>query len=400
MEDFDYIDALAKSELSNRTGVPSKDGWDNIQGKMKRKKRRIFFVFIFLFALLGSFGIYQGINFNSDSDIENNSVTNKKIQQTKSGNNNNSSNTTNTKAVSTSDLDSTSTSVSDATSSLSSTLKSNTSQAGTDTSATKAATRKQPRETSNTVSGNANGIAGTKAGINSKLNNGKNNTKPNNESSSITNSQNKNQFGIAENDGNDAFLLDNAGVKLFPWELITPETLKKKRKKQSKKTKVADFSENLDLMVGLNGFFTPNDYEISKSYVIEVSYSKEKKLKNNYFLNYGVALQFRNLRYKKDSISFNKGELSLNIHTNIEKRFGNFGIEAGAYVGYEIYSPNNELFNNINANFFEQKINYGLATALNYKKISLVFKYELSPYIDYLGNKKYGGFIIGVKYDF
>ncbi|MBC8756785.1 hypothetical protein H2O64_19080 [Kordia sp. YSTF-M3] len=398
MEDFDYIDALAKSELSNRTAVPSKGGWNDIQGKMKRKKRSIFFVFIFLFALLGSFGIYQGINFNSDSDIENNSVTNKNLQQIKSGNNNNSNNSANTKVISTSDLDSTS--VSDATSDSTLISKNNTSQAGTDTSATKAATNKQPRKTSNTVSGNENGIVETKAGINSKLNNEKNKAASNNKLNSITNSQNKNQFGIAENDGDEAFLLENVGVKLFPWELITPETLKKKRKKKSKKAKATDFSENLDLMVGLNGFFTSNNYEISKSYVIEVSYTKEKKLKNNYSLNYGAALQFRNLRFKNDSISFNSGELSLNINTNIEKRFGNFGIEAGAYLGYEIYSPNNELFNNINANFFEQKINYGLATALNYKKIALVFKYELSPYIDYLGNKKYGGFIIGVKYDF
>jgi hypothetical protein len=92
--------------------------------------------------------------------------------------------------------------------------------------------------------------------------------------------------------------------------------------------------------------------------------------------------------------------LSLNIQSSIEKRFGNYGVEAGAYIGYEIYSPNNEIFNNIGANFFERKINYGLATALKYKKISLIFKYELSPYINYLGNKKTGAFIIGVKYDF
>lgn len=391
MEDFDYIDALAKSELSNRAVAPSVDGWNNVQQKMKRKKRRRLLVFLCLFALLCSFGIYQGINFNAD--IENNSVTNKNNDSIS-----NSTSTSTSNSISTSD--SNSTSASDSISDSTSISKNNTSQAETNTSTSNNATRASNQHpTTNTLKGNQNGVANMEANININIHHNQHDGSQTDNRTHRSNQQNdESELVISEEDSEIS--AEANGLKLYPWELITPETLQKKRKKQTKKAKVDDFYENLDLMVGLNGFFSPNNYEVLKSYIVEASYSKEKKLKNNYFINYGAALQFRNLRYKKDSISFNKGELSLNIQSNIEKRFGNFGIEAGAYVGYEIYSPNNELFNNINANFFEQKINYGLATALNYKKISLVFKYELSPYIDYVGNKKYGGFIIGVKYDF
>lgn len=388
MEDSDYIDALAQSGLSNRTVTPSVDGWNNVQQKMKRKKRRRFFVFFLLFALLCAVGIYQGINFNTDIDAQNNSVTNKNTEQLKSGNSKNSNNNIHTNAVS--DLISTSTSNSDSTS----TSKNNTSQA---------ATHKQQHQTSNNLHGDKNGVAQTQSGINSRYNDQNNNGIYNGAKNAKTATK-ENQFSTNKkvnfDDSDENFALNSVGLKLFPWELITPETLKKKRKKQKKATKAEKVYENLDLMIGLNGFLTPNDYKFTQSYVIEVLYTEEKKLKNDYYFNYGVSLQFRNLHFKNDSISFNRGELSLNVLSNIEKRFGNFGIEAGAYVGYEFYAPNNKIFNNIRVNFFEQKINYGLATTLNYKKIGLVFKYEFSPYINYLGKKKTGAFTIGVKYDF
>jgi len=383
MEDFDYIDALAKSELSNRTGTPSVDGWNQVQQKMKQKKRKRFFVFFLLFALIASFGIYQGINFNSD--IENNSVTNK-------NNDSNSTSISSSDSTSTSNSDSNSTSISNSTSS--------SDQAETNTLATEGVTRgNDQNQTANAVKGNQNGIVNTEAKLNSNVQNSHRDGSQTKEGT-ITNKQQNSESDLVISEEDSKISAEANGLKLYPWELITPETLKKKRKKQAKKANADDFYENLDLMVGVNGFFSSNNYEISKSYVVEVSYTQEKKLKNNYFLNYGAALQFRNLHFKKDSIRFNKGELSFNIQSNIEKRFGNFGIEAGVYLGYEFYSPNNEIFNNIGVNFLEQKINYGLATSLNYKKIGLVFKYEFSPYIDYLGNTKYGGFIIGVKYDF
>ena len=363
MEDYDYIDALAKSELANRTAVPATDGWQTVQQKMKRKNRRKFLLFLLLFALLCIVGIYQGINFNSE--IDSNSVTDKNIEQFKS------SNKTNLDTESTSDKDK------------------NTSQAGTNTSGTQTETQKNQHQTVNNTKRTQNAVAKTLTGINSNQKN---------KDATYNDAINAETFSFS--DETEILQSEAFGLKLAPWQLVPPDVLKKKRKKQTQKKKVDDFHENLDLMIGVNGFFTPNSYQIPRSYVVEVSYSEEKKLKNNYFINYGVALQFRNLHFKKDSIRFNSGELSLNIQSNIEKRFGNFGIEAGVYTGYEFYSPNNELFNRINASFFDRKINYGLATALNYKKIGLVFKYELSPYINYLGNKKYGGFIIGVKYDF
>ena len=109
-------------------------------------------------------------------------------------------------------------------------------------------------------------------------------------------------------------------------------------------------------MVGFNGFVRPNDYNFIGSYVVELSYTDEKKLKKDFFFKYGMSLQLRNLRFKKDSISFNKGELSINVHSGIEKRFGNFGVEVGPYLGYELHSPNNEFFNDNTSNFFEEKI--------------------------------------------
>ncbi|QHI36953.1 hypothetical protein IMCC3317_23240 [Kordia antarctica] len=361
MEDFDYIDALAQSELSNRTAVPSADGWNIIQQKMKRAKRKKFLVFFLLFALICSFGIYQAINFNSE--IDSNSVTNKNLEQFKSGNNNNSNQHKNTDSNSSSLSDSLSTSTSTSISDK------DASQAGTNTAGTQTTTQKNQYQTAKNT--NTTSISSSISFSNTTLENTE-----------------------------EEFLLEAAGVKLTPWELITPETLKRKRKKRSKKAKAEKVYENLDLMIGLNGFFKPNDYEFFKSYVIEVSYTEEKKLKNNYYLNYGASVQFRNLRFKNDAGSFNRGELSLNLLTSLEKRFGNYGVEAGAYIGYEFYAPNNKIFDSKIANFFERKINYGLATTLNYKKIGLVFKYEFSPYINYLGNKRFGGFTIGVKYDF
>lgn len=374
MEDFDYIDALAKSELSNRTGTPSVDGWNNIQQKMKRKKHKRFFVYFLLFVLVASFGIYQAINFNTD--VENNAITNK--------NNDSNSNST---SISSSDSTSNSTSTSG--------------QTETNTLATPDATRKSHQhQTANTVkSTQKNDVNMVVIMRNSNVQN-RNRDGSQTNTTTFENKQLMDKTDLAISQEDSEISAEATGLKLYPWELITPESLKKKREKQAKKEQEADFYENLDLMVGLNGFFTPNDYEILKSYVVEVSYTQEKKLKNNYFFNYGMALQFRNLHFKKDSISFNRGEVSLNFQSNIEKRFGNFGIEAGAYLGYELYSPNNDVFSRSHTNFFEQKINYGLATSLKYKKIGLVFKYELSPFINSLGKKKNSGFIIGIKYDF
>jgi len=394
MEDFDYIDALAQGELSNRTAAPSVDGWADVQQKMNRKKRRKFIIFFLLFGLLCSFGIYQGVNFNTAIDAENNSVTNKNSEQLKSGNSDN-----NIQTNSISDSDNNNTNKLSTSDSIS---KTNTSQAGAYTLQTKVTASNTQSETANAIQGEQSGIVRNNSEVNSSS---KNNTIYNGtENSRITSKEN--QFSSTEivnfNEVEENFVLNAAGLKLYPWELITPELLKKKRKKKKKKSKAEpkEIYENLDIMVGLNGFFTSNDYKLAQSYVVELSYTEEKKLKNNYYFNYGAALQFRNLRFKNDSISFNSGELSLNILSNIEKRFGNFGVEAGVYIGYEFYSPNNEIFNNIGVNFFEQKINYGLATALKYRKIAFVFKYEFSPYIDYLGNKKTGAFTIGVKYDF
>jgi hypothetical protein len=210
-------------------------------------------------------------------------------------------------------------------------------------------------------------------------------------------SQTKN--AILSDDRDENYSLNAAGLKIDLWELETPEMLQRKRKKKHTK-KEEKIYEQLDVMVGFNGFTRPNEYNFTGSYVFELSYTDEKKLKKNYFYKYGASLQFRNLRFKNDSISFNRGELSLNVHSGLEKRFGNFGVEAGTYLGYELYSPNNEFFNDGTSNFFEQKINYGLFSILHYRKVGLVFKYEFSPYINYLGDKKFGAFTIGIKYDF
>jgi hypothetical protein len=392
MEDFDYIDALAQSELSNRTATPFVEGWANVQQKMKRKKRKKFLVFFLLFTLLCAVGIYQGINFNTDIDAQNNSITNKNPEIN-----------IHTDAVSASDSisDSDNTIHANIVSDSTSTSANNTSQAGTYSLRTKVISSKTKSQTVNTIQWQQSGIARNSSEVNS---NSKNRNAIHNSISTSKATTKENQISTNKkvnfDDTTENYALNSAGLKLYPWKLITPEMLKKKRKKKKKVTKAEEIYENLDLMIGLNGFFTSNDYKLAQSYVVELSYTEEKKLKNDYYFNYGAALQFRNLRLKNDSLSFNSGELSLNILSNIEKRFGNFGIGVGAYIGYEFYSPNNEIFNNIGVKFFEQKINYGLVNELKYRKIALVFKYEFSPYINYLGNKKTGAFIIGVKYDF
>lgn len=398
MEDFDYIDSLAKKALSDRTAEPSADGWNMVQQKMKRKKRKRFIIYIVLFGLLCSLGIYVGVN--SGTNIDANTVSSKSTKQLKS---NNSKNTdTNTKVSSTSN--SVSTSTSNSNSSSTSTVN-DASQAGIDTSVAQSESQtKNQYQTANNIHGEKNGILQTKAGVNSQINTTKRNTSANALNVSIkSNSENKlgNETDITFIDGTaEAFYLNAAGLKMYPWELITPDTLKKKRKKKKRSKKVKDIYGNLDLMVGFNGFVEPNDYNFVGSYVFELSYTQEKKLKNNYEFNYGASLQFRNLRFKKDSLSFSRGELSLNAHSSLEKRFGNFGVEAGGYAGYELYSPNNDFFSKNDINLFERKINYGLFSILHYKKVGLVFKYEFSPYINYVGDKKFGAFTIGVKYDF
>lgn len=405
MEDFDYIDALAQGELSNRTATPSVDGWANVQQKMRRKKRRRFLVFFLLFAVLCSFGIYQGINTNTDFDAEHTSVTNKNLEQLKSGNSKNSETNTvaNSESDSTSVSNSTSDSVSNSDSISNSISKNNTSQAGTYSLQTKVTASTTQSGTANTIQGERNNSVRNNSEVNSNSKNKNTNIIYNGVATTKVTSK-ENQFSLTEKinfeETAENFVLNASGAKLYPWELITPETLKKKREKKKSKVEPKEIYENMDLMVGLNGFFTSNDYKLAQSFVVELSYTEEKKLKNEYYFNYGASLQFRNLRFKNDSLSFNSGELSVNILSNIEKRFGNFGIEAGVYIGYEFSSPNNKIFNNIGINFFEQKINYGLATALRYRKIALVFKYEFSPYIDYLGTKRTGAFTIGVKYDF
>ena len=65
MEDFDYIDALAKKALSDRTAKPSEDGWNVVEQKMKHQKRKRLLVYIVLFALLTSLSIYIGVLTNT-----------------------------------------------------------------------------------------------------------------------------------------------------------------------------------------------------------------------------------------------------------------------------------------------------------------------------------------------
>ncbi|MGH1383715.1 hypothetical protein [Kordia sp.] len=383
MEDFDYIDSLAKTALSDRTAEPSADGWNMVQQKMKRKKRKRLIIYIVLCGLLCSLGVYVGVN--SGATIDANAISNK-----------------NTDAKVTSNSNSVLTSSSNSISKVN-----DASQAGIDTSVTQSESQtKNQHQTTNNIHGEKNGILQTKAGVNSQINITKRNDSTN-ASNVSTKSTNGNKLGnetdITFADGEEeVFYLNAAGLKIYPWELIAPEKLKKKRRKKKKKKskKVKEVYENLDLMVGFNGFVESNDYNFIGSYVFELSYTKENKLKKNYEFNYGASMQFRNLRFKNDTLSFNRGELSVNVHSSLEKRYGNFGIEAGGYLGYELYSPNNDFFSENDINLFERKVNYGLFSILHYKKVGLVFKYEFSPYINYVGDKKFGAFTIGVKYDF
>ncbi|WP_430411698.1 hypothetical protein [Kordia sp.] len=382
MEDFDYIDALAKSELSGREATPSNDGWDIVQEKLqrKRKKRRLFLLLLF-FIIISFVGIYHGINFNSD--IDGNSVTNKNTEELNTGNTQNTI----------SDSTSTSTSISNIDTS-------NLSQAEKDALGANDATQNNNQQ-ANKLQGSERGIVNAASKVKSRGSDTQNNILYNGDKKLQQHSSNT----ISETSSaaeSEEIVATAEDVKLYAWELVPPETLKKKRKKRkkAKKEKAKPLYENTDIMVGLNGFFTPNDYQIIKSYVIELSYELKNELKNDYLLNYGVGLQFRNLHFKRDSTSFNKGELSFNLFSNVEKRFGDYSLEAGVYAGYEIYSPNNKFFSTKVKSFFDQKINYGLSAGINYKNVGLIFKYELSPYVNYLGDKKYGGFIIGLKYDF
>ena len=82
MEDFDYIDTLAKSELSGREAMPSKDGWSIVQKKLARKrKRRRLLLFLLLFIAVGSIGVYQVIHYNTTVDAD--SVVNTNVEQQK-----------------------------------------------------------------------------------------------------------------------------------------------------------------------------------------------------------------------------------------------------------------------------------------------------------------------------
>ncbi|AXG68243.1 hypothetical protein KORDIASMS9_00436 [Kordia sp. SMS9] len=386
MEDFDYIDALAKKALSDRTVEPSAEGWTVVQQQMKRKKRKRFFIYIVLFALLCSLGIFVGINSGTaeDASISNQTTKTEHIKPTTTTTNNNNERNTISNSDSTS-------------------IVNDASQAGTNTAAV-ATEEKNQHPTTNNVHGEKNGLAQTQTKHHSRfVEKDRNSTATTINASSFTYSESQ-----LDKEATSSFLnkdggldsLNAAGIQLYNWELIQSDMLTKKRKTKNNSKKPQKIYEQLDVMVGFNGFTRPNDYNFTGSYVVELSYTDEKKLKNDYFFKYGASLQFRNLRFKKDSISFNKGELSINIHSAIEKRFGNFGIEAGPYLGYELHSPNNEFFNNNTSNFFEEKINYGLFSIFHYKKVGLVFKYEFSPYINYLGTKEFGAFTIGVKYDF
>ncbi|WP_420575005.1 hypothetical protein [Kordia sp.] len=400
MEDFDYIDALAKSELSNRTVTPSADGWNVVQQKMKRKKRKRRIAYLFLIALLGSLSIYIGVNITSG--IEESTVSDKNIEQFKSTNQQNKNTIVNS--------DSTSNSIPDSnlSSNSTSTLIANDdiSQAGTNTSGTHSViTAKNKYQTTNKVHGNGNDVVQKQTGNHSRFNNKESDSQLTSVSEVKSNATSETPLNKQNNivviDDEENFSLNTAGLKLYDWKLISPDQLEKKRKKRKKSKKKDEVYENLDVMIGLNGFVSSqDDYKLTGSYVVALSYTDEKKLKNDFYFKYGANLQFRNLRLKNDSLSFNKGELSMNLLSSVEKRFGNFGIEAGAYAGYEFYSPNNDRFADSNTNFFEQKINYGFLAAFNYNKIGLIFRYELSPYINYLGNKKFGAFTVGVKYDF
>ncbi|WP_298510671.1 hypothetical protein [uncultured Kordia sp.] len=399
MEDFDYIDALAKKTLSNHTVQPSADGWQMVQQKMKRKKRKRLLLYIVLFALFCSLGIYVGVH--ATADVNSVEVSNKNTEPLKSSNSNNENNNSdiNNEITSSRSEESSPKSNPDSNSNA---IVNDASQAGTNTSVATSETKSKHQATNN-LYGNKNNLMQQQTGNHSRALMANTTTATSvNTMAATSESENQlhNSTNLAIADGEEDFYVNAAGLKLAPWELVSPEMLKKKRKKRRKSKKAEKVYDNLDLMVGFNGFVNENDYNFIGSYVFELSYTQKDKLKKKYSFNYGASLQFRNLRFKNDSVSFNRGELSMNIHSGLEKHIGNFGVEAGAYVGYEFYSPNNEFFNNININFFERKINYGLFSAVRYKKVGLVFKYEFSPYVNYLGAKKFGAFTIGVKYDF
>lgn len=388
MEDFDYIDALAKSELSGREATPSKDGWSIVQEKLARKrKNRRLLLFLLLFIVIGSVGVYQVIHYNTAVDVD--SVVNTNTEQLKTETSENS----NATIVVANDSLSNSTSDSD---SISTSEK--ISQAEKDELTKNDHADKATQQTQK-LQGSANEIVKASSKAHSRESDIKSDIQykgDKNTTETITNTA----IESAELETSEDMQLEAKGAKLYDWSLLSPETLKKKRRKKEKKKSIKDIYQHMDIMVGTNGFFSQNDYQLLKSYVVEVSFEFHKELKNDYQFNYGTGLQLRNLHYKKDSIRFNKGELSVNIFSNVEKRFGDFSIEAGAYIGYEIYSPNNQFFNDKVRGFFDKKINYGLSTGVNYKNVGLIFKYEISPYINFVGDKKYGGFIIGVKYDF
>ncbi|MEM6686032.1 MAG: hypothetical protein AAF617_09640 [Bacteroidota bacterium] len=398
MEDFDYIDELAKQALSNRTANPSDEGWNVVQQKMKRQKRKRLLIYMFFFALLCSLGIFIGLQTNSENST---TVSGKDAEHSKLNTNSNEDITKRSNSNSDSKLNSTSSS--DSTSS-SNTIANDASPVKIDTSVGTFNATAQQHSTSNNLHGEKNGLVQIKTAHHSQLVEKDKNSQENTSDYFLQNPQKNASFDEKGTstflDTNDEFYREGAGLKLYPWELVAPTLLPKKHKKQQTKKKEVPFYEQLDLMVGFNGFVRPNDYNFIGSYVVELSFTEDQKLKKNYFFTYGMSLQFRNLRFKNDMRSFNKGELSLNMHSGLKKRFGDFGVEGGTYLGYELHSPNNEFFNNDSSNFFEEKINYGLFSILHYKKIGLVFKYEFSPYINYLGDKQFGAFTIGIKYDF
>ncbi|WP_046742934.1 hypothetical protein [Kordia zhangzhouensis] len=367
MEDFDFIDALAKSELSDKTSIPSENGWEIVQQKIKRKKRKRFAVYLLLLMLFGWLSVYTVGHFGEN--IEQNSMTHTKEKKIPSQNK----------------MQHISKSASQEKININS--KEKISIEKVKVSSIDNITRKTSVDVNSTTQINTSSLRSYDKNHSSEQQG---------VDFDMVKKEEEKTF-ILEDD--EVFYMEKVGVKLYEFSLVVPETLQKKRAKQSKKTKKVIY-ENFDVMVGFNGFTSSNNYKFLQSYVVEVSYTEEKELKNNYIFNYGASVQYRNLHIKNDSISFNKGEVSLNLISSFEKRFGHFSIEAGSYVGYELYSPNNELLGYNTSNFFEQKINYGLFSGLHYKKVGLVFKYELSPYITYLGAKKFGAFTVGITYDF
>lgn len=387
MEDFDYIDELVKSELSDRELRPSEDGWDAIREKMKRKKRkrRLFFILPLLFGL--GVGLFLYIQ-NTTNTTE--AITSQ--QQINTNNSDSKSNQTNTDK----ELDSEST-------------KYQVSKSNEDSNSENVSNKND-----NYKNADKKGIG--KGVVTSQKN--ESSVKANQSSVFIGQSKmSKNNFQSTENDGpknqtdvtsgiideeKSILEMQSKGVRLSMHDMETPDFLKRKRKRRSRKKrkKQKTFKENIEVTLGVNGFTSPGDYKLGKSYFGEVSFLVDKKLNKRYNFNYGMSLMYRNLQLKNDTLRINRGEFSLNVLANVERKFGDYSVEAGAYFGYKLIAPHNRFYEVETVDFFSRKFQYGLVTILNYRKIGLVFKYELSPYFDLGEKRKNGRFMLGLKYDF